>query len=243
MKKIIVKASVMSFLFCFYALGDEEYAKVLEMAEHGDIKAQYRISIWYLQGTGVEKDIRKSVEWYKKALVQDANLDTKETRNILQSIKDAAKQGDAEAQFSLGVCNEHGAGYYAEAETIVYHANGIDFAYEPNITMAETWYEKSAEQGYAPAQYIVGMRHSYNTKYSEAIELFKKSAEQGYVLAQNKLADYYLIGMGVEKDEVKAIQWYTKAAEQGDKIARRQLEHLKKNKEEDENKTTEEEKH
>jgi len=212
--------------------------KLHETAEQGDAKAQYRLSILYLQGVGVDKDIKKSVEWYKKTLKQDASLDTKETLDILQSIKDAAEQGDAEAQYILGMCNEHGSGFYVEAKRVAYHVNG-GYAYGPNLTEALAWYTKSAKQGYAPAQYEVGVRYGFRQKYAEAAELFRKAAEQGYSLAQEKLASYYLHGLGVDKDELKAIEWFTKAAEQGNLSARHQLGQLQK---ETEQKPTKEEK-
>lgn len=40
-------------------------------------------------------------------------------------------------------------------------------------------------------------------------------AEQGDAGAQNYLGDKYFIGEGVSRDYVKALKWYTKAAEQG----------------------------
>ena len=44
-------------------------------------------------------------------------------------------------------------------------------------------------------------------------------AEQGDAEAQCRLAYYYEKGKGVEKNSIKAVEWYTKAAEQGHSIA------------------------
>jgi len=43
---------------------------------------------------------------------------------------------------------------------------------------------------------------------------FLKAAEQGHAEAQNVLGLRYENGQGVEKDYVKAIEWYSKAAAQ-----------------------------
>ncbi len=50
------------------------------------------------------------------------------------------------------------------------------------------WYRKSAEQGFAPAQYNLGVAYFFGdgTKEnkSEAIKWYLKSAEQDFALAQ-----------------------------------------------------------
>ena len=37
-------------------------------AEQGDADAQYNLALCYKNGTGVEKDAEKAVEWYQKAV-------------------------------------------------------------------------------------------------------------------------------------------------------------------------------
>ena len=56
-----------------------------------------------------------------------------------------------------------------------------------------------------------------------AIDELKVLAEQGDAEAQCRLAYYYEKGKGVEKDSEKAVEWYTKAAEQGDQEAKEKL--------------------
>ena len=81
-----------------------------------------------------------------------------------------AEQGDAEAQYNLGVSYYNGEGVaqdYAEAVK---------------------WWRKAAEQGYADAQYNLGL--SYYTKFyqqDKALELFKAAARQGHKEAQKTL--------------------------------------------------------
>ena len=112
-----------------------------------------------------------------------------------------AEQGDAEAQYNLGVSYYNGEGVaqdYAEAVK---------------------WWRKAAEQGYADAQYNLGL--SYYTglgvaqDYAEAVKWWRKAAEQGVAYAQNNLGTCYYNGEGVAQDYAEAAYWFHKAAEQG----------------------------
>ncbi len=60
-----------------------------------------------------------------------------------------------------------------------------------------------------------------------------KAGEHGYVEAQFILGDMYEDGDEVVKDEVRAIYWYRKAEEQGDKEAKRALDKLLKKQQEE----------
>ena len=59
-----------------------------------------------------------------------------------------------------------------------------------------------------------------NKPYSNlSIDDLKVLAEQGFSYAQNNLANIYYHGKDVKIDYKKAVEWYTKAAEQGDEDA------------------------
>lgn len=77
----------------------------------------------------------------------------------------------------------------------------------------------------AEAQYYLGEHYSkdevsgpiplHSTKL-HSVGYYRKSAEQGFPLAQIKMGNCYQYGVGVVKDESKALEWYHKAAAQGD---------------------------
>ncbi|MDR3293701.1 MAG: caspase family protein, partial [Clostridiales bacterium] len=77
------------------------------------------------------------------------------------------------------------------------------------------WYRRAAEQGYAPAQTMLGLCYYVGSgvaeDYGEAERWFKKAAEQDNADAQ------YHLGACREKAEdfEDAVRWYRKAAEQG----------------------------
>jgi len=55
------------------------------------------------------------------------------------------------------------------------------------------------------------------------VELYQKAAEQEYANAQYALGLCYQLGVGVEKDDQKAIEFYQKAAKQGHTDAQHNL--------------------
>ena len=201
-------------------------------AEQGLAAAQYNLGVCYEDGKGVPKDERKAVEWYVKAAEQGLaaaqnNLGVcyqngkgvpKDEKKAVEWYKKAAEQGLAVAQNRLGYCYEHGIGVTIDERKAV------------------EWYKKAAEQGLAAAQYNLGNCYlngigvTQDTK--NAKELYTKAAEQGLAAAQYKLGNINellaLLSDYKKSDKyVKiAVEWYKKAAEQGDEKAKEALKHL-----------------
>ncbi|MCI6894176.1 MAG: PEGA domain-containing protein [Bacteroidales bacterium] len=118
-----------------------------------------------------------------------------------RTMYDKAITGDADAQNKLG--------YWYETS-------------EKDMASAVYWYRKSAELGYAKAQYNLGMCYYYgqgvSKDISKALKWWRRAAEQGLVDAQYNLAthiSYYGDGDDVDKSIKEAVNWYRKAAEQG----------------------------
>jgi len=84
---------------------------------------------------------------------------------------------------------------------------------------AVKWYRQAAEQGYAQAQYNLGVMY-YNGRGVkqddfEAVKWYRKAAEQGDADAQANLGSAYGAGRGVRQDYAEAVKWVKKAAENG----------------------------
>jgi TPR repeat protein len=81
------------------------------------------------------------------------------------------------------------------------------------------WFQKSAAQGNARAQYILGGMYLNGSgvpkDISKAIEWLGKAAAQGDAEAQLTLGAMNSEGTGMPKDSVKAVEWFKKAAVQG----------------------------
>jgi TPR repeat protein len=60
------------------------------------------------------------------------------------------------------------------------------------------------------------------------LAFWQQAAEQGQAITQSFLADCYFYGTGIAKDEVQAVAWFRKAAEQGFAPAQEALRQLSK---------------
>ncbi len=145
-------------------------------------------------------------------------------------LKNAAKQGNAEAAFNLGLCHLYGRGVaedkteafkhtlsaakknYAPAQNNIgtFYENGIGV--EKDINAAFEWYKKSADQGNAIGQLNVGNCYkdgiAVKRDFSEALKWIQLSAEQGNADAMFEIGRFYENGYGVGRDAKKSFNWY-----------------------------------
>jgi hypothetical protein len=91
-----------------------------------------------------------------------------------KNLKERAHAGDPEAQLTYGLSLRWERGYYARAGVI-----GLDPPCE-----AETWIQKSADQGHAPAQFIMGKIYDALGIGGSAIAYYRQAADQGHVQAK-----------------------------------------------------------
>ncbi|KAF9161894.1 hypothetical protein DFQ26_004041 [Actinomortierella ambigua] len=141
----------------------------------------------------------------------------------------ATDGGSAEAQLVLG--NMYTSGYGVKEDT----------------SEAAIWYKMAAKQGNHEAQIILGQWYALGRGVIQsdehAVKWFTLAAEQGNPVAQTKLGQMYLDryfqrfvgnevawctkliweGQGVDQNDVEAVKWFTKAAEQGDENAQHNL--------------------
>ena len=101
-----------------------------------------------------------------------------------------------------------------------------------NHETAFQYFKQSAEQGYAPAQYKLGVAYAYGEGVKKDLEQakiwYKKSAEQGYSIAQRSLGNMYTHGEGIEQNKALGLAWYSILAEQGNVMDIHRRDSLKK---------------
>ena len=112
----------------------------------------------------------------------------------------AAEQGNANAQYRLGLLYWDGKGV------------------EQNYSEAVRWFTEAAKQNHAEALNCLGVfaENGYGMERDDrqAAEWYTQSAEQGNTEAQYRLGLLYLDGRGVEQNDGEAVSWFEKAAEQ-----------------------------
>jgi TPR repeat protein len=133
------------------------------------------------------------------------SYDRNDYATALKEWKPLAEQGDAGAQYYLGVMYAYGQGVPQDQKTGV------------------KWYALAAEQGNAFAQSNLGFMYAKGRgilqDYKTAVKWFTFAAEQGYVRAQSNLGLMYTKGQGVPQDYVYAHMWINIAASSGNKDA------------------------
>ncbi|MGN1139251.1 MAG: tetratricopeptide repeat protein [Ruminococcus sp.] len=189
----------------------------------------------------------------KDSLSEQKEQNPEKTKDLRQNdaslipadLLQAAKNGDADAQFVLGFMYDKSVvGKCDDQEAIKWFRKAAEqghakaqynlgkkyysgFGVQLNNQEAVKWFRKAAEQGYAYAQYALGaMYHNgevVQMDNQEAAKWFKKAAEQGHAQAQYQLAKKYFYGNGVQQDYEEAEKWFRKAAEQGHAQARQMM--------------------
>lgn len=158
----------------------------------------------------------------RKQILPTGSEDEATAEEKFKELLEQAKGGDPKAQNELGVM-------YYTGEAVSTTDTGEMLDNDPEL--AAGWFFRSAEQGYADAQFNLGLMYAngegVEADTSKAVELFKQAAEQGNVDAQNNLAAMYYTGEGIDRDVDKAIAWFEKAAEQGNVEAQSNLDAIR----------------
>jgi uncharacterized protein len=108
-----------------------------------------------------------------------------------------ASKGDADAQFNLAQAYKLGRGVTQD------------------LSQAETWYKRAADQGHLQANDNYGLILFQNNRRSEAQPYLLQSAARGEPRAQYVLGTGHFNGDFVEKDWIKAYALMTRASAQG----------------------------
>ena len=103
-----------------------------------------------------------------------------------KDLRPLAESGDARAQYDLGAL-------YSDPSPA------------QNVPQAAVWYHKAADQGYAPAQAILGGMYAIGGGVSpdatQAAFWFRKAADQNDAEGQTGLATCYARGLGVPQND------------------------------------------
>ncbi|MDD5405125.1 MAG: tetratricopeptide repeat protein [Sulfuricella sp.] len=189
----------------------------------GNSTAQLMLSDLYEQGLGVPKDLKLSAEWRTKAanrgntsaqlklgkMYLAGNGVEKDANKAEYWLNRASVEGNGEAQFLLGR-------FYLQRN-----------AGEQDRKLAGNLLAQSASQGYASAvKFIEEVGFGFSELYHSHPVDIHKLAEEGDANSQYQLATRYESGHLEKQDYAKALYWFRKAAEKGNKMAMKSLAHI-----------------
>lgn len=128
-------------------------------------------------------------------------VDTAPVAPAKVTLMDAARQGNAAAQYEVGQ-------RYANGE-------GVD----QDMGEAAKWFERAAQQGLAAAQYRLATQYEKGRGVKQddrlARDWYEKAARSGNVKAMHNLAVIHAEGRGTAQDFKTASEWFTQAADHG----------------------------
>ena len=222
---------------------NKSYCWYLKSAEQGHIESQYWVGYMLDKGEGIKEDRKEAYNWYMKA-AQQGHLNAQYKLRIyfgeynykfvekthIKTLREKAEQGIEDAQLELGNMYENGLevdqdykealSWYMKAAELMsevavrkvgeFYSNG--YGVEADSDKAFEWYMK-AEQGWGSESAVDAMS---DMVAEGKLEEFITRSEHGDTDAQLKLGYIYEMGIGVSADFQEALNWYMKAAEQGD---------------------------
>ena len=193
-----------------YILGDYEKARyeALIGASDGDPIAQMLMGQLYYNGEGVEKSVELAMYWYEQA----------------------ARQGYQEAQFRLGTlyfngspgiekdykkawewlskADDSGHGKVEPMLEILYRQESGEVV---NLNESPEVLVQAAESGVLKAKFLLANNlvkaGGTEDEKNRAISMMTDAAKQGFIKAQKRLGEWYLEGLGVEKNYIEAYGW------------------------------------
>ena len=156
---------------------------------------------------GCSDNIEQKPETVPSVLQENNTDDIGATK--LAEIRAIAKQGDAEAQYTVGEIYDYG-------ESV-----------QEDYAEAMKWFRLAADQGNAEAQFNLGVMYYFGVSvpkdYAEAMKWFRLAADQGYAEAQNNVGTMYGNGRGVQQNYTEAYTWLSIAAAGGYDAANQNL--------------------
>ena len=187
---------------------DQDYQKAKGLFLRADAldngNSQFELAHLYEYGKGVEKNIDKALEYYKKA----------------------AKHGDADAKYKIDLLE----GKPSKNRRNFNFEKALDYTYgytvEVDYDKAIEYYKIGAKNNHGTSIYNIGflLEHTSKTKKNkEASQYFLQSAELGNTYGQTVMANKYLFGWGVEIDKEKSVYWEEQAAKQGNITSIREM--------------------
>ncbi len=119
----------------------------------------------------------------------------------VERLIERAKAGDAEAQLQAGVAYKHG------------------YVVQVAPREARDWFQKAAEQGVIPAQYLLGTMLLRGQEIPQdlpgAARWIHAAADNDHAEAQYEYGMMLFDGVGVAQDHQRAFEWFSRAAGQG----------------------------
>ena len=197
------------------SIGSKRVPVWQQAASRGVAGAQWLLSLCYVHGAGVERDLREAARLIRQAADQGlpiamaylgwfhhrGSLGFKDHAEAVSWSRRAADLGEPLAQFLLGTLYLEGVGV------------------EQDVDQGVQWLSKAASVRFPLAQLVLGGLYLAGNHVthdpSKGLELLREAAEQGDAQAECQVGMSYFQGSGVAEDHRAAFKWFRRSADQG----------------------------
>lgn len=187
-------------------------------ADQGYAPAQLQIAEAYFEGFGVPKDEKAAVKITQLAC-ENGSLTAKYNMGIYYKYGKGIEKNIKSAIVNFKFCADQTQDKEVSAKSCYHladiYSNGIGGVSKDHALYLK-YIQKSAGEGYMPAQSILG-QYLYEDvgDFHQAAKFLALAAAKGDAISQNMLGECYQNGKGVTKNEKTAVEWYKKSAQQG----------------------------
>lgn len=261
MKKIIILLLLSFNTYSLQLLNDNKelnnsqspsIQEIQNLANSGDVKAQFELANRYHSGDGVEKDEKLSFYWYKQVAQKDyANAQfnvansyysgqgvEKNMEKAIYWYEKASRQNLIPAIYNLGYIfendknnQEKAFNWYKKAADLNHGTSQLALALmyqngsgvKKNNDLAEKYFKLAIENKTPNASYAFAEFLDQKKDGKQALKLYKDASYQGSELADYKLAEIYLKDKKNQDSQTKALELLTKSANAGYSVAQQKL--------------------
>jgi len=192
-----VKAQIKLAEHFRYSNEEEAVKWYIKAAEQGYPQAQYELGERYEYGKGVIKNYKKAIEWFSKAYAQGYRKE--KTNSNIEWLSEEIKKAIAYKVRRANKAKEKAR--YQKEKARKAKAKALAEAKKTEIIEKAREAKRKADEK--------------TRKENEHYKQLCKAAEQGDANVQAELGSCYNLGIGVDRDYKKAINWWSKAVKQG----------------------------
>jgi TPR repeat protein len=193
------------------ANSDDKDISLVQLAAKGDARTYLKLGEMYLEGTGVNKDFKKALEWYTKGFKKFPHMrEFRDKITLVETIQLVKLAGENNIDAMYKLVDEYMDGmniylgkHFTKAKELL--TKGIEILKDnSNLRLRQRFNEKLEQ---------LQMQIDDRSEYYKTIAEFSKLAESNDVSALLYLGDLYNNNKLGFKDLEKAKEFYTKCAE------------------------------
>jgi TPR repeat protein len=207
--------------------GSASQSEVQRAATAGDHEAQQLVALRLGEQAGADE--QRGMAWLKRAAQSPLLVaQTELAWNCLKGLRSASRDpAQARTLFLAAAQAGYEGAQHCLADMLI-EGDGIPCDLAEGIE----WLRQAAAEHCSKAKFDLALQYSCGNgdprnPGETPVALFTKAAQAGMPEAQVALAGRYQIGLGVNKDIVQAIFWYSLAAKQGRDAAAAERDRLK----------------